>query len=371
MCVLWMCSAGVVMKAAYVGDEPLPTRSVMDVRSPFTGGLVTNWEDLELVWDRAVERLEDGRGLHPGQNPVLLAEPPLNPGPNRERMAEMMFETFDVPSLCLVMDAVLAMHASGHTTGVVVQSGDSGSQVVPMYMGYALPHAIRSVEVGGQALTQYLASLLNDSNYTLAQKRLTDMAGDHRLVTAADLGFVCGIKEREGYVALDFEAALAEAAAASPSKASDARGDGHGAGTSRFLLPDGNAVVVGTEVFRCPEALMQPRLVLGRPAPGLAHLVHASVQACTEDIRGELCSHVLLAGGSTLFPGLPQRLSKDLTALVSDDLRAAVRVVAPPNRNHLAWIGGCIFASRSDFPDRCISRAEYEEVGAAIVHRKL
>jgi len=141
-------------------------------------GLVTNWEDMEQVWSSvftehlktSAEEVLTTRFTYvatallshnvSSQHPVLVTEAPMNSRKSREKMAEIFFETFNVPSLFISMQAVLALYASGKTTGVVLDSGDGVTHCVPMYEGFALPHAIRRVDLAGRDVTKQLQLLL-------------------------------------------------------------------------------------------------------------------------------------------------------------------------------------------------------------------
>jgi centractin len=64
------------------------------------------------------------------EHPVLLTEAPLNPRRNREKAAEIFFETFNVPALFVSLQAVLSLYATGRTTGVVLDAGDGVTHAV-------------------------------------------------------------------------------------------------------------------------------------------------------------------------------------------------------------------------------------------------
>ena len=132
-----------------------------------------------------------------------------------------------------------------------------------------------------------------------------------------------------------------------------------------YELPDGKVISIGNERFRCPEALFRPSF-LGMEAAGIHEITHNSIMKCDVDIRKDLYENVVLSGGTTMFPNIADRMQKELAALST----MKSRIIAPPEREYSAWIGGSILGSLSTFQQMCISKKEYDEIGPRIVHRK-
>jgi len=327
---------------SFVGKVADDNRGVLSLEYPMVHGVVHNWDYMEKIWAHVYSATN--LDISSEEHPVLLTEAPLNPRSNREQAAEIFFETFNAPALFVSPQATLSLYASGRTTGVVLDSGDGVTHAVPVYEGFTMPHAITRMDVAGRDVTEHLMTLLRRAGNVFH--------------TTAEREVVKAMKEQCCYIAFN------------PAKEERLELDRHGT-SHTYRLPDGTTVEVGPERFRAPEILFKPSLI-GLEYVGAHQCVVDAIFKSDLDLRKVLLSQIVLAGGSTMFEGYGDRMLNEVRRSIPKSAVPGVkiRIAAPPNRDQLTWIGGSILASLATFKTMWVSKQQYEEQGASILHSR-
>jgi len=341
---------GTELKDIMIGDEAEAVRFALEINYPVENGIVKSWEDMEHLWKYT---FYDKLKINPSEHKIMLTEAPLNPKNNRKRTIQTMFEKYQFAGAHMSIQAMLVLYAQGLLTGVVVDSGDGVTHVVPVFEGFVPQHLIRRLDVAGRHITRYLMKLLLLRGYTFNR--------------TADFATVQNIKEKLCYTALepDKEQKLADETTVVMEK---------------YQLPDGNIVRIGRERFMAPEALFRPDLV-DCEGDGMADMVFNMIQAADMDCRTEYYKHIVLSGGSSMYPGLPSRLEKNLKELYLEKVlkgdtsrldRLKLRIEDPPRRKNMVYLGasvlGDLMRDRNDF---WILKKDYDEMGIDRVLAKL
>lgn len=303
---------GMGKKDAYVGMEAASKRGILTLKRPIERGLVVNWDDMEKLWHHT---FYNELRVAPEEHCIVVTEAIFNPKAHREKVVQIMFETFNCPALFLVSHPVAALFSSFLTTGLVVDIGSSLTHIVPVVDGMIVPHAVTRLPFGGDNLTDRLAQLAQHSveNYT-AREAVEKM------------------KKAMCAVAIDCE---------------------------RDVVPV-EAAAIGRARYDCPEMLFKPRLA-DIEAEGIPSAIVSSVSKCEADVQKALFANILVTGGSSALPGLASRLAAELQSLVT----LKVSLLAPCQH------ASCFGASNISrvLPEQAwIPQAAYDEIGPSIVH---
>lgn len=355
----------------FIGDIAQQNRGLLRLSYPIEHGIVNNWDDMEKLWYHTyTQDLKTNAEEHP----LLITEAPLNPRINRDKMCQILFELFNVPCIYVSIQAVLSLYASGRTTGVVIDSGDGVSHIVPVYEGFALPTSIKRMEIAGRDITENLSFNL---------RRMTGIS----LQSSSELEIVRLIKEKCCYISKDptKDETLYSSSAYNHYLNTNSQNIKESDLFASYKLPDGHTIQLGAERFRSTEILFNPQLV-GDESPGLHELASLAIAKTDLDLRPVLYQNLVLSGGNTLLKNFGDRLLVELKNQQSQqagsygiwntssntnnyDTKMKIKIHAPPERKYSTWIGGSILAGLSTFKKMWVTSLEYAE-DPEIIHKK-
>ncbi|KAJ2723259.1 Arp2/3 complex subunit, actin nucleation center [Coemansia sp. Benny D115] len=348
----------------HIGDEAVANSKLYGLNYPIRHGQIDNWDHMERYWEQSIFKY---LRCEPEDHHFLLTEPPLNAPENREQMAEIFFESFNVQGLYIAVQAVLALAASWNAknsqqtlTGTVIDSGDGVTHVIPVAEGYVLGSSIKHIPIAGRDITAFVQQLMREH-------------GETRIPPEDSLDIARRIKEEYSYTCQDMAAEFLKFDA-DPVKSFKTFDAVNSLNQQRYKVD------VGYERFLAPEVFFNPELVSSDFLTPLPEVVDNCIQASPIDTRRGLYSNIVLSGGSTMFKDFRKRLGRDIKRIVDNRIRVSeelsggrlqskpidVNVIAHKKQRHAVWFGGSIMATTEEFYKFSHSKAEYEEYGPGI-----
>ncbi|XP_048335374.2 actin-related protein 7 [Ziziphus jujuba] len=305
---------------------------------PVVRGFIRDWDAME---DLLHHVLYTGLGWVMGnEGQILFTDPLCTPKAVREQLVQLMFETFNISGFYASEQAVLSLYAVGRISGCTVDIGHGKIDIAPVIEGAVQHIASRRFEIGGIDLTKLLAQELGKSNPQVN-------------ISMSD---VEKIKEQFSCCAED-ELAYEKTQNVMPEK---------------HILPDGQVITIGRERYTVGEALFQPS-ILGLEAHGIVEQLVRSISTVSSDNHRQLLENTVLCGGTASMTGFEDRFQKE-AGLCSSAVRPAL--VKPPEympenlTMYSAWVGGAILAKVVFPQNQHVTKADYDETGPSIVHKK-
>ncbi|KAL9247772.1 hypothetical protein vseg_021167 [Gypsophila vaccaria] len=328
------------MKKVFEDGSPKDNVSFDDVTvDPIVRGFVRDWDAME---DLLHHVLYTGLGWEIGnEGQILFTDPLLTPKALREQLVQLLFETFNVSGYYATEQGVLSLYAVGRISGCTVDIGHGKIDIAPVIEGAVHHIASRRIELGGLDLTKLLIQELSKSN-------------PHVNLTLSD---VERIKEKYSCCSED-EIAFAKL-----------QNNCH---KEKHTLPDGQVISIGKERYVVGEALFKPS-ILGLESLGIVEQLVHSISTVSSENHRQLLENTVLCGGTSCITGFEDRFQKEANLCAS-----AIRpsLVKPPEYmpenlpKYSAWIGGAILAKVVFPQNQHVTKAEYDETGPSIVHRK-
>lgn len=346
----------------YIGDEAI--RPNYAQKWPLRHGIIEDWDLYERFMEQIIFKY---LRAEPEDHYFLLTEPPMNPPENREFLAEIMFESFNVPGISIAVQAVLALMASWierkdgqrSLTGTVIDSGDGVTHVIPVAEGYVIGSCIKHIPIAGRDITHFVANLLKEREFGIPPEQSMEVAKH--------------IKEKFCYVCPDIAKEFHKYESNVEKWVRNYTGVNPK--TKKEFSID-----VGHERFMAPEIFFHPEFVNPDFTQSISEVVDDVIFNCPIDTRRPLYGNIVLSGGSTMFKDFGRRLQRDVNKLINNRIKEAsffagnnlkaepmkVEVISHRMQRYAVWFGGSLFANLPDFSKCVKTKLQYQEYGPSI-----
>lgn len=347
----------------YIGDDALEKPNYA-VKWPVRHGIVEDWDLMEKYMEQIIFKY---LRAEPEDHHFLMTEPPLNTPENREYLAEIMFESFNVPGLYIAVQAVLALAASWTSrsvgervlTGTVIDSGDGVTHVIPVAEGYVIGSCIKHIPIAGRDITYFIQQLLRERETGIPPEQSMEVAK--------------AIKERFCYICPDIAKEFGKYEN-DPAKWIKQYQSENSVTRRKFTVDVGHERFLGPEIFFHPE-FSNPDFTTP-----ISMVVDDVIQNCPIDVRRGLYKNIVLSGGSTMFRDFGRRVQRDVKRVVDARLRLSeqlsggrikpkpidVAVITHSMQRYAVWFGGSMLASTPEFYQVSHTKAQYDEYGPSI-----
>lgn len=316
----------------FIGEDCDKHNGVLKLSYPVKHGIFSNEQDILSLFNHIYTKLGCAQEIK--EHPILITEPLLNPYSNREKIASALFGNLGIPALFFASQPILSMFSTSKTSGTILESGEGVSQSCVVFEGYSLPLSYERYDYGGGDVTKYLNNLLTRKGYSF--------------YNSADLRILNEIKENFCYCSLNKESKNKNFSV-------------------EYVLPDGNSVILDEEKELATEILFDP-LLMGKEYLSLHEMIKSSVEKIDMELKSKGYNYILLAGGNTKIKGLKERLNNELKKIISPNLKININSSADPQNS--CWIGGNVISTLEIFRKMWVTKKDWVETGAKIVHVK-
>lgn len=322
---------------SYIGRDVIANSSYLDIHRPIKNGII-DAEKMEKIWSHI---FTNELKVKPEAHNVFLTESIHNSNKEREKIAEIMFEKFSIFNIHIEPQQVMSLYSTTKTSGLIIESGEGSTEIVPIYEGYIIPQGIRSSPIAGEFITN---NILESIREKLKKLNVGNPIEQSRK-----------IKEQFSEVSLDDELTRNFETLTVNDR-------------NIFTLPDGNVINISNEKFLAPEVIFRPE-INSLDCSSLQQLVHGSIDSVDIHLKKDFISNIVLGGGNTMIKNFPERLKKELQGMFPNN-KDQIKVNAQKERLYSSWIGASVVCSISNFQQMWVSKNDWEEIGSSVIHKK-
>jgi actin len=310
----------------YFGREAINNANFLKLDYPVKNSIITDYDKMEKFLNHL---FHSELKTKPEAHNVFLTESLFSSNADREKIAEIMFEKFGIFNIHLEPQPIMTLYSTPKTSGIIIESGESMTQIVPVFENYIIPQGVRTIPIAGSEMTQNLFDIL--------QPELKKHNVGNPLQISRKL--------KEKYMEID-------------------NGESNRNLMIPFELPDGNIINIGEERYNIPEEIFN-----SVDKTSLQQIIYDCVNNIDIHLRKDIVSNIILGGGNTMIKGFTERLRSELKNIFKKD-DETIKINAQAERLYSAWIGASVVCSIGNFQHMWLSKNDFEEVGHNIVYKK-
>jgi len=312
-----------------------------------------------IIWKKILNHSFSVLGVNIKDHPIMFSEIPINPRDLREKTVKFFFEKFGIPAFYLSKAPVLTTFSHGKSSGLVIESGSSGTSIIPITEGYALINSMTMNKYGGDWLNEQILNRIEQKDELKTRYLFTKKKVDGKF----DIEYLDSSKLTKSFqqhhkmrVVEDIKKSIYQISEINFDEKIEVS-------PIQYELPDGRVLDIGAERYTIPEEFFKYNSNIS-----IQKLLHDCLQKCDTEVKKDIFSNTILSGSNTLIKGFNKRIEKEISGYIK--IKSPLTVPLPPYSPHTNWIGGSILASLGSFQQMWISKQEFDENGASIVHKK-
>ena len=321
----------------YCGYDALYNSSSVDITYPRidNNGKISTTEEGEKELENIFSYiLKEKLKINDYTYDIFIIDSIYSSAKERQTIAQILFEKFNVYHVHFEPQSIMALYSTSKVSGLVVNSGEISTEIVPIIEGYIISQGIVNYPIAGKELTKIFENTYKDifdinnvsNHYWMAQKIKEEFSE----ILPNEKEFEKIIKNKN-------------------------------INKKEYILPDGNIVELGNEIYEIPESIFNPNII-EMQIDSLPQTILNSINKCDISTRKELFNNIILTGGNTFIKGFETRLKKEIDEIKKRNCG----IISLKERNYAAWIGASGISSLSNFKNKWISRNEYFENGGKL-----
>ena len=317
----------------FIGESAYKNATQLVLSNPMENRIIKNLDDTQILLDFI---FSSKYKVPTNKTPLVLSISPFSTEKDRENLSTLIFETFRIPLFYPGLSSSLLLYASGLTTGIAIDAGETDINIVPVYESFSMMNLAKKLEIGGKTISESIRQNLIKPGSTLS--------------LSSERSTLHYIKEHFCYIRFDNE---------NPEENDTKKPE-----PKFFVTPDNQKYELNDQVCKIPEMIFKPDFITV-DSLGLSQLTLQTIETIDTDIKNTVQNNIVISGGTSLIKGFHQKLEKDISEKIQ-----SINVIAPPSRKIAPWVGGSMIASIGTFKDLALSKEEYEETGPSVVHFK-